>query len=72
MDKPLQEAGFIYQSAGLHGSIPQIGLGIEFDGQTEGTTLPPPKLGAHTEQVLREWLRCAPQDIEHLRATRVI
>jgi crotonobetainyl-CoA:carnitine CoA-transferase CaiB-like acyl-CoA transferase len=71
-DRALQEAGFIYRSPGEGGDIPQVGLGIRFDGRTEGTGLPPPKLGAHTAQVLQDWLQCAPQDIDALREQRVI
>jgi crotonobetainyl-CoA:carnitine CoA-transferase CaiB-like acyl-CoA transferase len=71
-DPGLRDAGFVYRSAGPDGAIPQVGLGIRFDGRTEGTTLPPPKLGAHTEDILRSWLDCGSREIEQLRAQRVI
>lgn len=71
-DPVLQEAGFIYCAESPDGPIPQVGLGIRFDGQAEGTQAPPPKLGADTEQVLRTWLGCDPEELEQLRAQRVI
>jgi crotonobetainyl-CoA:carnitine CoA-transferase CaiB-like acyl-CoA transferase len=71
-DSGLREAGFVYRSDGPDGPIPQVGLGIRFDGRTEGTGLPPPKLGAHTEQVLQSWLDRSPAELDHLRAQRVI
>ncbi|MFY9811532.1 CaiB/BaiF CoA transferase family protein [Aquabacterium sp.] len=71
-DKALQAAGFIYRTDGPDGPIPHVGLGIRFDGRTEGTEMPPPKLGAHTDAILVDWLGCQPADIEQLRAQRVI
>jgi crotonobetainyl-CoA:carnitine CoA-transferase CaiB-like acyl-CoA transferase len=71
-DSGLREAEFVYQSEGPDGPIPQLGLGIRFDGRSEGTGMPPPKLGAHTDQVLRSWLDCDPTELQQLRAQRVI
>lgn len=71
-DQALHESGFIYQGRGHAGPIPQVGLGIRFDGQSEGTGMPPPPLGAHTEQILGSWLDCPSTEIEQLRAQRVI
>lgn len=71
-DPALHAAGFIYRTEGPDGPIPQVGLGIRFDGSTEGTAMPPPKLGAHTESILSSWLGCQSTEIEQLRAQRVI
>jgi len=71
-DPALREAGFVYQSEGPDGPIPQVGLGIRFDGRSEGTGMPPPKLGAHTHLVLRSWLDCSTTDLQQLRAQGVI
>lgn len=71
-DEALHESGFLYRMDGPDGPIPQVGLGIRFDGRTEGTQTPPPKLGADTEHILRSWLDCDATQIEQLRAQRVI
>jgi crotonobetainyl-CoA:carnitine CoA-transferase CaiB-like acyl-CoA transferase len=71
-DKALHESGFIYQCDGPHGALPQVGLGIRFDGRTEGTEMPPPKLGAHTEHILRSWLGCSAEDLDRYREQRII
>lgn len=71
-DKALQEAGFIYRTHGPDGDIPQVGLGIRFDGQTEGTQVPPPKLGADTQTVLQDWLAMDESAISQLRAQNII
>ncbi|CAM3693194.1 CoA transferase [Polaromonas hydrogenivorans] len=71
-DRALHAAGFIYRTEGPDGPIPQVGLGIRFDGSTEGTAMPPPKLGAHTESILGAWLGCESTQIEQLRAQRVV
>lgn len=70
-DSALQESGFLYRTDGPDGAVPQVGLGIRFDGKTEGTALPP-RLGEHTEQVLRDWLGCEPARLDQLRTERVI
>lgn len=71
-DVPLLDAGFIYAGQGADGPIPQVGLGIRFDGRSEGTTLPPPKLGADTEDVLKEWGGLDSCKLEQLRAQNII
>jgi len=71
-DQALKDSGFLYRTNGVDGPIPQVGLGIRFDGRSEGTSNPPPKLGAHTDEVLREWLAMDPKTIEQLRINRVI
>lgn len=71
-DKALQQAGFIYRTQGPDGDIPQVGLGIRFDGQTEGTQVPPPKLGADTQTVLQDWLALDESAITQLRAQAII
>ena len=71
-DQALKDSGFLYQSNGVDGPIPQVGLGIRFDGRSEGTSIPPPKLGEHTDEVLREWLAIDSKTVEQLRVNRVI
>ena len=71
-DEALHTSGFIYRTEGVDGAIPQVGLGIRFDGQTEGTQTPPPKLGAHTQTVLQDWLALDESAIAQLRSQRVI
>jgi crotonobetainyl-CoA:carnitine CoA-transferase CaiB-like acyl-CoA transferase len=71
-DAALRESGFLYRSEGPDGPIPQVGLGIRFDGRTEGTEIPPPKLGADTGHILCSWLGCDATQIEQLRAQRII
>jgi crotonobetainyl-CoA:carnitine CoA-transferase CaiB-like acyl-CoA transferase len=71
-DAALHRAGFLYRSETPAGAIPQVGLGIRFDGRTEGSDMPPPRLGADTEDILRGWLGLEPARIEQLRHQRVI
>jgi crotonobetainyl-CoA:carnitine CoA-transferase CaiB-like acyl-CoA transferase len=71
-DQGLHESGFLYCADGPDGPIPQVGLGIRFDGRTEGTEVPPPKLGAHTDEILTSWLVCDAAQLKQLRAQRVI
>jgi crotonobetainyl-CoA:carnitine CoA-transferase CaiB-like acyl-CoA transferase len=71
-DPALRESGFVYRAQGPDGDIPQIGLGIRFDDRTEGTGAPPPKLGSHTEQILRTWLEFDAAQIHQLRTQQII
>jgi crotonobetainyl-CoA:carnitine CoA-transferase CaiB-like acyl-CoA transferase len=49
-----------------------VGSPIGLDGAGRGSTLPPPLLGQHTEEVLREWLGLAVPEIDSLRACRAV
>ncbi len=71
-DADLQQAGFVYKVDTPTGPIPQVGLGIRFDGKTEGTVTPPPRVGADTQRILGEWLGCKPDELEQLSAKGVI
>lgn len=71
-DKVLHDSGFIYRTQGPDGDIPQVGLGIRFDGRTEGTQVPPPKLGADTQTILKDWLALDESAVEQLRAQSII
>jgi crotonobetainyl-CoA:carnitine CoA-transferase CaiB-like acyl-CoA transferase len=71
-DTALRERGFLYAVDSDRGPLPQIGLGIRFDGASEGSTRPPPTLGADTVQVLTQWADVDPAAIEGLRERRVI
>jgi len=55
-DVALLESGLFYGFDRNGVRIPQVGLGIKFDGRGEACALAPPKLGAGTQQVLQEWL----------------
>ena len=71
-EEALHESGFLYRCNGVGGTVPQVGLGIRFDGNTEGTGKPPPALGADTDYILGKWLACDAAEIAQLRAQRVI
>jgi len=72
MDPELQDRGFLYASERGDSRLPQVGLGIRFDGCTEGSQIPPPILGADTEAVLESWLSLGPEEIAQLRAQHII
>lgn len=71
-DPALHASGFLYQAEGSDGPVPQVGLGIRFDGRAEGTQVLPPRLGADTERVLTEWLGRDATEIERLRSQNII
>ncbi len=52
--------------------VPQVGLGIGVDGTSSSYRLPPPRLGAHTDEVLRDLLGYDASTIERLRGDRVV
>ncbi len=70
-DPALHASGFLYSSQGQDGPIPQVGLGIKFDGKTEGSAAPP-RLGEHTDDILRGWLGCDATQLEQLRTQGTI
>jgi len=52
-DQALQGRGFIYAMETDDGNlVPQIGLGIRIDGAATMAATPPPRLGAHTADIL--------------------
>ena len=71
-DTALQDAGFLYRSVDSAGQpIPQLGLGVRFDGRSEGTA-PPPQLGRHADEVLKSWLGYDDARIEDLRSRQIV
>lgn len=71
-DLPLQRRGFLYAFERNGVRVPQVGLGIGFDGVTEGCTRPPPKLGEDNDGIYRGWLGLNDDDIGALRASATI
>ena len=71
-DPELQDRGFLYASERGDSRLPQVGLGIRFDGCTEGSQIPPPVLGADTEAVLESWLSLDADEIAQLRMQHII
>ena len=71
-DEALRQSGFLYRTDTPRGPVPQVGLGIRFDGATEGSLTPPPALGADTDRVLREWAGCDGRELDQLRAQHII
>ncbi len=70
-DAELQARGFLYSVERSGVKVPQIGLGIGFDGQTEGARLAP-KLGEHTDEILGEMLGLDVARIAALRANGTV
>jgi crotonobetainyl-CoA:carnitine CoA-transferase CaiB-like acyl-CoA transferase len=54
-DTELQDRGFLYAFSRNGVRVPQVGLGMTFDGQSEGCATPPPKLNEHGDDLLA-WL----------------
>jgi crotonobetainyl-CoA:carnitine CoA-transferase CaiB-like acyl-CoA transferase len=71
-DKVLQEKGMFYAVEGEDGPIPQVGLGIRFDGSSAVHRTAPPGLGSDTEKVLRERLKLSEGDVARLIAEKII
>lgn len=71
-DPELARRGLLYAIAGAGAPIPQVGLGIRVDDRASGPGLPPPALGAHTEEVLAGWLGYSAERIAALRAEGVV
>ncbi len=55
-DQLLIDRGLFYWLAKAGRRVPQVGLGFLFDGDAIQPRCAPPRLGEHSEAVLREWL----------------
>lgn len=71
-DPELLEEGLFYQADTNSGSVPQVGLGIAFDGELAVHRMPPPALGQHTQSVLQTRLGMEPARIDALRTAGII
>jgi crotonobetainyl-CoA:carnitine CoA-transferase CaiB-like acyl-CoA transferase len=71
-DAALRERGVVYRLEQDGRAIPQVGLGIRIDGAEAGIRMAPPKLGEHTDTVLRDLLGYGDARIAQLRCDHVI
>lgn len=71
-DAQLQARGFFYAVERNGVRIPQVGLGIRFDGATEGCAKLPPTLGADTSAVFKDWLELSEGDLDDLRNRSIL
>jgi crotonobetainyl-CoA:carnitine CoA-transferase CaiB-like acyl-CoA transferase len=65
-DDALRDSGMFFAANGRAGLVPQVGLGIRFDGAAAVLRAPPPALGQDTERILEEVLSKSPQEIAGL------
>ena len=71
-DPHLVERGLLYTAETGGRRVPQVGLGIGIDGTNATYRMPPPRLGEHTDRVLREWLNYDGPRVAALRAQKLI
>lgn len=71
-DVELLRKRFFYAADGSTGLIPQVGLGITFDGQSDVHRSSPPRLGEHTEAILRDRLGMSEARITSMKNSGVI
>lgn len=71
-DQGLLDEGMFSVVEGARGGLPQVGLGIHFDGSSQVYRSPPPALGQHTETVLRERLGMSEVCIAGLKEAGIV
>jgi crotonobetainyl-CoA:carnitine CoA-transferase CaiB-like acyl-CoA transferase len=71
-DEELISRGLFYQMQRDSLKIPQVGLGIGVDGLRPAPRTPPPRLGEHSEEVLRQLCNLDTDAIRRLREKGVI
>ncbi|MCE3554728.1 CoA transferase [Pseudonocardia sp. RS11V-5] len=71
-DPHLRGRGLFYGIERNGAVIPQVGLGIRFDDAAAGPSAVPPRLGADTDDVLREIAGLSAEEIERLRDKDVV
>jgi crotonobetainyl-CoA:carnitine CoA-transferase CaiB-like acyl-CoA transferase len=71
-DSELRGRGLFYTLDAEGRQLPQVGTGFQVDGKANVARMPPPKLGASTDNVLRDVLKLDEMEIETLRQGGVI
>ena len=71
-DQALRDRGFLYGFERNGVRVPQVGLGIHFNGQSEGCSKPPPKLGEDNKTVYQGWLGLSEAEIGRLQSEKII
>jgi crotonobetainyl-CoA:carnitine CoA-transferase CaiB-like acyl-CoA transferase len=71
-DDTLLERGLFYRLQGDGHDVPQVGTGFKLDGRSNSPSSAPPRLGEHTETVLRDVLHYDVAAIARLRADQLI
>lgn len=71
-DPELQRRGLIYAMDDHGATLPQVGLGIRFDGVAAGYDRLPPDLGQHTEEILVDMLGYHPDRVADLKTKGLI
>ncbi len=71
-DPELIKRGLFYTDRSNGRRIPQVGIGIGVDGSSASYRLPPPRLGEHTDEVLRGLLDYDDARIAQLRSHKII
>ncbi|BCG04191.1 CoA transferase (plasmid) [Paraburkholderia sp. PGU19] len=71
-DPHLLDDGLFYAVDGEYGLVPQVGLGIKFDGQSAVHRRPPPTLGQDTVRVLQERLGIQEATLANLRNEGIV
>jgi len=71
-DPELWRRGLLYAAERDGHAVPQVGLGIQFDGRSEGCRRLPPKLGQDNGEVYGGWLGLSDAQIAHLRERNII
>jgi crotonobetainyl-CoA:carnitine CoA-transferase CaiB-like acyl-CoA transferase len=71
-DDELRNRGLFYTLDAEGRQLPQVGTGFQVDGKANVARMPPPKLGASTDKVLRNVLKLNETEIENLRRGGII
>lgn len=71
-DQPLRESGLFFNAEGMNGAVPQVGLGIRFDGSSSVLRAAPPLLGEHNQRILKETLSMSEEAIAGLINSSII
>lgn len=71
-DPELRQRGFLYAVDRDSVRVPQVGLGIRFDDETEAADRPPPRMGEDNSAILGGWLGLSPPEIQTLASAGII